>query len=382
MTDSPATPPDVRPLFYEQIPAVGQRALLSAAHPFERTHLASSAHLDPALASELLASPDLTVRGPAAQRADDRALVSAHASGVNKHGGDRHPGTVYRALLNPVCDPDVLVSQLSNLDARFALAAAVNPSTPEESRRAALTPRRVSDMVRTGSSSGDVAIRAAALVEANPWMAESVGSWSAIVHQSLLHLESLTAAQHAQVVASPGRVRFADQHPCVTGVPLSVLSTVELFALDAPVAHLEASRRMDLTLEAANKVLVDKQAASRPVHWLVLARLVERFGPAVGYKADMSGTRLKAAGWLVPAAAHAGLFSPQEAGAAAQAGLVLGGDACAWDTFARLSRDSVLTFEELAAASVALSGPPSLSDPARVVRLAASKRSAGPRQVV
>lgn len=138
------------------------------------------------------------------------------------------------ALRNPLAPEDILADAMGHGDQPAAqCAAAANPNTPEEVRRARITSERVSLIIRADGNPVNRSSRAYTLAKANRWMLETPEAWPVAIRTAFLCLYDIDAETVGRL-AEGSAGGHAKRHPSVLGVELHRGSNDELIALGVP----------------------------------------------------------------------------------------------------------------------------------------------------
>lgn len=138
------------------------------------------------------------------------------------------------ALRNPLAPEDILADAMGHGDQPAAqCAAAANPNTPEEVRRARITSERVSLIIRADGNPVNRSSRAYTLAKANRWMLETPEAWPVAIRTAFLCLYDIDAETVGRL-AEGSASGHAKRHPSVLGMELQRGSNDELIAFGIP----------------------------------------------------------------------------------------------------------------------------------------------------
>ena len=254
--------------------------------------LATSPYLHPSVATLLYANKSPLVRHMALRVLDDVNVLVDVASSAK-------PCCRQEAALNPLLPAELLSTFLAESDIGIAIAAAINPSTPENTRREILTPERCAAITDVREPLARSVVRASMLALANPWLAEKPE-----LHCSRM-LRSFTGLPHISkdmlfVIKQRGHSKFLDRHPAFIEPAGSALTVDELIALGSPAADMQLVNSPNLSVNQASAL-----AMRHPVYpeSHVIGLLVRRFGASAlahGDRRRIAGTRMESAWWVEP----------------------------------------------------------------------------------
>jgi hypothetical protein len=208
--------------------------------------------------------------------------------------------TFYR---NPKIAPTELVKALSAVNHQTNLAGFTNPSTPEFERKSALTPALAESMVEIGGNVGDRVVRAYALVDANSFILERAGDWSATIRRAIAGLPGLTEEQ-SNLIRKAGWSGWVshNKHPLKKKIKMESIPTSDLVKIGSSATDLEAIMRKDFSFAYAREIVSRRVDDAEPN---VIAKIVSIYGikvlAEIGY---IAGTRIKSSAWLDPKIAY------------------------------------------------------------------------------
>jgi len=189
--------------------------------------VAANPHLGPEVAAMLAAGRHEKAVSWALRLVEDEDLLL----GALREGPVRHRPWALRNLRTPV---NILADAMTHEDQPAAqCAAAANPNTPEEVRRAHITSERVSLIIRADGNPVNRSSRAYTLTKANRWMLETPEAWPVAIRTALLYLHDIDAETVGRL-AEGGASGLAKQHPSTLGMELHRGSNDELIAFGIP----------------------------------------------------------------------------------------------------------------------------------------------------
>lgn len=256
------------------------------------TALASSPYLQPDVATLLYKNKSTLVRHMVLRVLDDVSILS-------KVMADSKPCCRQEAARNKHLPVDQLVTALTDPDIGVALAAAINPNTPETNRKEILTPQKASAITDVGTPLARSVVRASMLALANPWMAENAERHCSRMRRAFTGLPDLSSEKLA-LLRQSGWTKFLERHPALSEHP-EEMSVDGLIALGSPAADMRLV--VSSTLSAGQAQTLTMRHPVYPESH-VIGLLVQRFGAAPLAHADrrrIAGTRMESAWWVTPA---------------------------------------------------------------------------------
>jgi hypothetical protein len=204
-----------------------QKLLAGAREAGIAHRVAANPHLGPEVAAMLAAGRHEKAVSWALRLVEDEDLLLE----ALREGPVRHRPW---ALRNPRTPVDILADAMGHGDQPAAqCAAAANPNTPEEMRRAHITSERVGLIIRADGNPVNRSSRAYTLVKANRWMLETPEAWPVAIRTALLCLHDIDAETVGRL-AEGGAGGYAKRHPSTLGMELHRGSNDELIAFGIP----------------------------------------------------------------------------------------------------------------------------------------------------
>lgn len=288
------------------LPEAAQRALLRSGDQRTRELVTARDDLDAELAKEHLASSSRTLRKNVLANISDTNVLAAEAAELERAGKARDLEAI---ASNPNTPPEILTELARSTKSSIKLRALCNPSTPEGSRKEALSdPKVAAHLVRRRSPLGAQVVRAGQLTMNNRWLLRHARK------QDLSILRGLTGLPECPrtVLTAAGTSRWASSalHPRLFGAGPETMDCDELAEHPSAAAHIALIAREECTPKHAARLLAGyKLRSGRRIdaepH--VLAAALKRFRGSMIQATDriapLAGTRIETTRW---ANQHAG----------------------------------------------------------------------------